>query len=770
MSAKDTGIKVLLGECPPVTATGVKTLLFGQFPTAPAKAPLVALTGESIAYVMFTSGTTGRPKGVVLPHRAIIRLLVGIDWLQLGPDTVTLHSSAFAFDTSIIDIFGALLHGGTIVIPPDGTLSIDQLADAIASHGVNTLWLTSGLFHAVADIRPQVFQKVRQLVVGGDIVSPVQVRKVMDACPDCAVIDGYGPTECGVLANTHHITRKDLDSGQSVPIGQSIPGTQCYVVDENLNPVDAGVQGELLLSGRGLALGYWNRPELTAEKFVQAPWDPTLRVYRTGDLAVDPGDGCMRFFGRIDGQVKIRGFRIELVEVESALESHPQIRQAVVIAVLPEGQSDKVLGAYLVPEGKAPDRKALMVWLKERLPDFARPLLYKTVDAIPLNPNGKVDRKALPPFAAADLAAGDEAAEGPIEAKMVAIWADLLGLKSVGAEANFFELGGHSLLAVRLFDQIKKQFDLELPISTLFQNPTVRTLAAKVQSQQGQPAVPIAADDDWDTTAVIARGPSSQPGSPLFIVGGVGGNVNNLYELGQKLGKQRAVVGFQTRGILGHAVRPTIEAMASEHIRYMKVHQPQGPYLLAGYSGGAITAFEMARQLVQQGEQVKELFIFDTFAPGFAADFRPTVKMGLGQRLRSEVKLLRDEGLGFFWERASAVMQRKLWQGPARTLNRLLRPAMFRIRLVEESWRAAAAKYRGGTYTGTILLLQTQPRGLQSRLAHQQDPTLGWGAIAGKERLRIVPVPGDHLRMIVGSNADAVVAAMERRIAELGVR
>jgi len=229
-------------------------------------------------------------------------------------------------------------------------------------------------------------------------------------------------------------------------------------------------------------------------------------------------------------------------------------------------------------------------------------------------------------------------------------------------------------------------------------------------------------------------------------------------------------VGFQTRGILGHSVRSSIEAMAAEHIRYMKVHQPKGPYLVAGYSGGAITAFEMARQLVAAGESVAELFIFDTFAPGFAADFRPRVRMTVGERLQNEAKLLRDEGLGFFCERAQAVLQRMLWAGPARSISKVLRPGRYLLHLVEESWREAATRYRGGDYPGSILLLQTEARGLQSRLAYQRDPTLGWGTITSKDRLRIVRVPGDHLRMIVGTNADAVVVAMEARIAELRAR
>ncbi|MGH6782559.1 MAG: amino acid adenylation domain-containing protein, partial [Sphingomonadaceae bacterium] len=297
--ARDTGITVLLGDCPPAAQEDVRIVHWKEFPQAPAAAPAVEITGESIAYVMFTSGTTGTPKGVVLPHRSIIRMLRDTDWLEMSDETVTLHSSSFAFDTSIIDLFASLLHGGTLVVPPDGTLSISQLADAIQSHGVNTLWLTSGLFHAIADVRPQTFASVKQVIVGGDIVSPVHVGRVMAACPNVVVINGYGPTE-SCVTNAHKVTPADLSRGMALPIGRAIPGTQSYILDENLNPVPDGIIGELGIAGRGLALGYWNRPELTAEKFVTAPWDPTLKLYRSGDLVLNPGDGVLRFFGRAD--------------------------------------------------------------------------------------------------------------------------------------------------------------------------------------------------------------------------------------------------------------------------------------------------------------------------------------------------------------------------------------------------------------------------------------------------------------------------------------
>jgi amino acid adenylation domain-containing protein len=764
--AHDTSVKLLLGECKPVTAAGVPTIAFAEFPTAAAAAPAVAVTGESVAYVMFTSGTTGQPKGVVLPHRSVIRMLVDTDWLTLGPATVTLHSSAFAFDTSVIDLFAALLHGGTVVIPPHGQLSLSQLADAIAGYGVNTLWLTAGLFHAIADLRPDVFAAVGQLIVGGDVVSPVQVRKVMDRCPRVRVINGYGPTESNVT-NAHAIARTDLTSGQALPIGRAVPGTQVWIVDAQLNPVEPGVQGELCISGRGLALGYHNRPELTAQKFVAAPWDARLRLYRTGDLALDPGDGVIRFLGRMDSQVKIRGFRVELGEVEAVLASQPRIRQAVVVAVLPPGQPDRVLAAHLVPHGAAPERGELDEWVRQRLPEYARPHLYKITASIPLNHNGKVDRAALPPVTAADVPAHRADPVGVFEVQIAAIWADLLGLPRIGADLDFFELGGHSLLAVRLFDRLRQVFGVELPISTLLQHPTVRALAGAVAAASRAPSLAVDVDGDWDTSVVVHPGPvgpRSEPRWPLFIVGGAGGNVNNLYEVGRSIGRQRPVIGFQTRGILGHAPRASIEVMAAEHARYLRRHQPKGPYVIAGYSGGALTAFEMARQLMASGESVLELFIFDTFAPGFARDFRPSVKMSPLQRLRIEFDLLRKEGPGFFFERLSARVRSTVLRGPMRRLAPWFTPEMNRVRQVEDSWRAAAAVYVGGPFAGFVTLLQAEPRALMSRLALKHDPTLGWGEFVAAERLTRMPVPGDHLRMIRGEHAVALAAIIEDRL------
>ncbi|MBA4010670.1 MAG: hypothetical protein C0481_02275 [Phenylobacterium sp.] len=761
--ARDTGVNVLLGDCPPAAQEGVRIVHWGDFPQAPAAAPVVEINAESIAYVMFTSGTTGVPKGVVLPHRSIIRMLRDTDWLEMTDETVTLHSSAFAFDTSIIDLFASLLHGGTLVVPPDGALSISQLADAIQSHGVNTLWLTSGLFHAVADLRPQTFASVKQVVVGGDVVSPAHVGRVMAACPKVTVIDGYGPTESNVT-NAHKVTQADLSRGMPLPIGRAIPGTQIYILDENLNPVPDGVIGELCIAGRGLALGYWNRPELTAEKFVAAPWDPSLKLYRSGDLALNPGDGVLRFFGRADTQVKIRGYRVELTEIEQALDAHPAIRQSVAAASVPQGQSDKVLAAYFVTQGTAPLAAELRGFLASRLPDFAIPSFFVAVDDIPLNANGKPDRRALPALRGkgADEAA-DAALRGEGETRLADIWSAVLGVKVTSAHTNFFQMGGHSLLAVRLFDRIRSEFGHDLPISTLFSNQTLRELAELLETSI--PAAPTETNPnaEWDTSAVIHPGPDRDE-RPLFIAGGVGGNVNNLMELGAQLGLHRAVVGFQTRGVLGHTPYETIEEMAAANIRYMRQHQPTGPYLLAGYSGGSFTAFEMARQLEMAGEKVDRLFVLDTYAPGFAKEFRPPVKLGVGEWLLDEFQLLRIEGLPLFFERRAKAVRTRIMRGRRLRFVENSSLSHSRYQVMQDIWMAAARKYEGGKISAPVTLFRTRPLRLLARRALELDPTLGWGTVSNPSTVETPWVDGDHMGMLKDQNVRLLAKMIESRI------
>ncbi|MEJ6391564.1 non-ribosomal peptide synthetase/type I polyketide synthase [Gymnodinialimonas ulvae] len=774
--AEDTGIKLLLGRLDPVEACGVPVLGPEHFPQDGA-APDVANAPDAASYVMFTSGTTGTPKAVVQTHRSVVRLLIDTDWIDLGPETVTLHSSAFAFDTSIIDIFGALLHGGTLVLPPPGQLSIGDLSDAIESHRVNTLWLTSGLFHAVADTRPDAFAQVGQVIVGGDVVSPVHVGRVMEACPELIVINGFGPTETHVITS-HRITAEDVASGAAIPIGRAIAGTQIFLVDANGWPVPPGIPGEIVAVGRGVANGYWNRPELTAEKFGVVPWDPDLRLYRTGDLGMDPGTGVIRFFGRIDTQVKIRGFRVELGEIESTLEAHPGVGQAVVSAILPEGQTDRILVAHVVAEDPALTVAALQAHLRTLLPEFAQPSALMLMEALPLNQNGKVDRRQLPAPMLEDTAGGPPETE--TEIRLAKIWCEILGMSEIGTTTSFFALGGHSLLAVRLFDRIRSTFGVDLPISTLFQHQTLRDLArhlddmapaqpvvtgagAAGQTPGPTPAAPsvtadvaTAPDPDgaWDTSVVIHPGPAGTDARPFFIVGGIGGNVNNLFILGQRLGQARSVIGFQTRGVMGHRPLDNIPAMAEDNIRYLRTHQPHGPYLIAGYSGGALTAHEMVRQLEAAGEMVERFVVLDTFAPGFATNFVPNVKTGLWWRIKNEVSQLRDEGLSVLATRSKAKLATVLARGPLRGLVRHVSLSHYRYEIMRQVWIKAARGYDGGPISAPVSLFKTSPVTPIKKLAFEADRSLGWKDVVPDGAFELIMVPGDHRSMLTEPHVD----------------
>ncbi|HEX9941188.1 MAG TPA: amino acid adenylation domain-containing protein, partial [Thermoanaerobaculia bacterium] len=445
-----------------------------------------------LAYVMFTSGSTGRPKPVGIEHRSVVRLVCGADYAQFGPDEVFLQLTSASFDPSTMEIWAPLLHGGRLALSPRGTASIEELGETLAQNGVTTLWLTAGLFHQVVESRIGVLRPVRQLLAGGDVLSPERVNRVLAELPGCTLINGYGPTENTCFTCCHRV-RELVPPGSSVPIGRPIANTRAWIADRRLQPVPAGVAGELLAGGDGLARGYLGRPDATAERFVPDPFsgESGARVYRTGDLVRRRTDGALEFLGRIDQQVKIRGFRVEPGEVEAALLEHSAVAACAVVP-RQDVPGDRRLAVYLVlAEGIAPRSGAspaeLRAFLAARLPAYMVPAAFVILPALPLNPNGKVDRRALlrlPPPAGEALASAGEYARPrtPAERQIAEAWAGLLGLKQIGIHDDFFALGGHSLLAIQALSRLRDLFGVEVLLRALFEEPTAAGMAARVEA------------------------------------------------------------------------------------------------------------------------------------------------------------------------------------------------------------------------------------------------------------------------------------------------
>ncbi|MBW4718791.1 non-ribosomal peptide synthetase [Saccharothrix sp. SC076] len=441
--------------------------------TGPSDAPPVRVDPDNLIYTMYTSGSTGRPKGVQVTHRGVVRLVHGADFADFTTDQVFLLLTSLCFDVSTFELWGALANGAVLAVLPPGTPTAAAVGEAVRRYGVTTLWLSSGLFAHVVDTGVEALTGVRHVIAGGDVVPPVQARRVIEEV-GAEMSNGYGPTECTTFACALR-GMTVADTLGPIPIGTPIANTRAFVADASGVPLPRGGRGELLLGGPGLARGYHDRPSLTAERFVPDPTGDGDRVYRTGDEARVRADGVVEFFGRLDHQVKVRGFRVELGEVEAALVAHPAVRIAVV-TTHDRDEADRVLVAHVVGDATADELRA---FLAERLPDHMVPGLWSFVPELPVTPNGKIDRAALAVPGAATVAY--VAPRTPVEEVVAGIWQDLLGVERVGVHDDFFaDLGGHSLLATRFVALVAERFPVELPVRSLFDFPTVAESAARI--------------------------------------------------------------------------------------------------------------------------------------------------------------------------------------------------------------------------------------------------------------------------------------------------
>ncbi|MFE6498071.1 amino acid adenylation domain-containing protein [Streptomyces sp. NPDC057748] len=570
---------------------------------------------ESIACVMFTSGSTGVPKGVAASHRALAATFIGPDYLDFGPGQTYLQSSPVSWDAFALEVFGPLLHGGVCVLQPGQHTDPHQIAELVERHAITTLQMSASLFNHMLDEHPAVFSRIKEAMTAGEAASPAHTAKALADHPHLHLVNGYGPAESMGFTTTHTLT----GPAPAIPIGRPIAGKHAYVLDEKLRMLPPGVPGELYVAGHGLAHGYIGQPALSAERFVADPHGaPGSRMYRTGDLARWSQDGALEYFGRADQQIKLRGFRIEPGEIESALLRHPTLAQVAVL-IREDRPGDKRLVAYVVPtEGSRPDLPELRRHAVAALPEYMVPATFVPLEALPLTVNGKLDRRALPEPPQADTAGGREP-RTPAEEVLCGLFADVLGLTSVTIDDHFFQLGGHSLLATRLIGRIRSIWDTRVTIRDLFQYPTPVLLAEHIATNTG--------GDPMETLLPIRAASATDTGAPLFCVHAVSGMSWSYAGLLRHIGGRRPLIGLQAKELTSPSDRPAgIEEMAAGYVAEIRSVQPHGPYHLLGWSFGGLVAHAIAAELEAQGEEVALLALLDSYP--LPNGFRPPAITG----------------------------------------------------------------------------------------------------------------------------------------------
>nr|UXE44170.1 linear gramicidin synthase subunit D [uncultured bacterium] len=684
----------------------------------------IRTTSDYLAYVIYTSGSTGTPKGVEITHRAVVNFAVATaSAFDLLPDDRILQFASISFDTATEEIFPCLLRGATLVLRTERMLESPAFfLEQCRLKKITVLDLPTVYWH---DLTKAIFSEnlalpetLRLVILGGDRALPERVTE-WQKCSGKRVrlLNEYGPTETTVVATAHDLSGFTQTSGLSgeVPIGQPIANVQTYVLDRHLNPVPVGVSGELYIGGIGVSRGYHKRPDLTAECFIPDPFgdNPGGRLYKTGDLARYLPDGTLEFLGRLDHQVKVRGFRVEPAEIEAVLNEHAGVRQVVVVSE-PHLEGDNRLVAYVVLISQFQSAaQELRDFLKKRLPDYMVPAAFVILDVLPLTASGKVDRAALPPPDQQHVQSQSTfvAPRTSTEKQLTEEWEQLLRIRPISIRDNFFDLGGHSLLGVRLIARIEKRFRKSVPVAVLFQSPTIEQLAAMLEANKRP-----------EPRSLLI--PIQTHGSklPLFWIHGDSSNA----VLPGYLGPDQPLYGIEHQSQDGQPARYTeVEKIAEHYLREVRSVRPCGPYLLGGYSFGAVIAFEMAQQLRKAGEQVPLLFMLDP--PGRNRKNRPSLPLAdqVQRHLqRLENLELRDK-LGYLLSRLLGRIQvrvgslsknmRKLRGKTSLAMGHLLPPSV-RSEYILDIYKRALRTYVPKSYSGPVTLFKTEGDSYQDRL------------------------------------------------------
>ena len=725
-------------------------------------AALPKVAANDLAYVLYTSGSTGEPKGVRILHRNLVNFLRAMrEAPRFDADDVLCAATTLSFDIAALELYLPLLCGGSIVIADDREhRDPEALARLIERHGCTVLQTTPSLLALLLEVKRDHVLHPLKLLVGGEAFPPALARALVPRCRELWNL--YGPTETTVWST---IARVGMVEG-AVPLGVPIANTRIYLLDARGRPTVPGALGEIWIGGAGVADGYLHRPDLTAERFVDdtfaADGSP---MYRTGDIGRIRG-GELYFHGRADEQIKLRGYRIEPAEIEAVAAGEAGVIESVAVA-RDVGNGDQVLVLYAGSDA-APDELAARLRRRcaQWLPAYMQPQHMVVLQALPKTPNGKIDRRALPApdparfdlaqcdRAGADAATASDDPRDPLQVELRDAWRRLLRRPKIGVHDNFFELGGYSLLAVRLFAELHERHGVDLPLSTLIERPTIAGLAGALreamrdrdvqQSSVQQPSsrsgglLPSANDDVEaqssiapDSTLVELRAGGKLP--PLFLAHAVGGNVLNYLPIASAAAPGRAVYGLQSPGLDGaEAPLATIEAMAARYARAIRGRQPHGPYLLAGGSMGGVLALEIARRLRDDGDEIAFLGMFDTWRPGASgwageSPWRPHRWWSLYRRLDAGQRAALWRRVGFrLWQ--LPMLQLREWLGRGATQE-------LRRHRVESSNQNALASYRPRPYAGRIVLFRAMQAG-------GSDATLGWSGFA--DGIDVIELGGRH--------------------------
>ncbi len=759
--ADDTDMRCVLTERsvrtkPPASAP----LITVDAPDSPvagcATEPVANLsTSESIAVMVYTSGSTGQPKAACIPHRAVVRMVRNSNQVEATPADRIAQVASPSFDAAIFEIWLALTNGAALVgMRREVLLGPAELMDFLRAERVSILILNTAYVHQIGRDAPHVLKGVRKVMFGGEAAEAGPLRNLLRHVAPGVLINSYGPAE-GCVATTYHEIVSIPDDAITVPIGKPISNARMYLLDSLMRPVPIGLPGEIYIGGDGVAKGYWNRPELTAQKFLPDPFanKPGALLYRTGDLARLKADGDFEFIGRLDDQIKIRGHRIELAEVRGAIISHPEVRQLFLMA-REDSPGDRRLVAYLTLRQALPSAPDLLrQWVRQKLPSHMVPSAFVILDSIPLNTNGKVDRAALPPPShRPDMNGAYRAPQTQLERTLVRIWQALLRVDHIGVNDNFFDLGGHSLLAARLIAEIEKQTGQNIPVAALFEAPTIARLARKLADHTYAGA--------WAPLVELHAPAAAAVAPPFFCIHSLGANLVSIHKLASLLRGDRAIYGLQPPGLDGkEQPLDNVDAIASAYLQKIREKQPHGPYYLGGVCIGGVLAYEIAQRLTAAGEEVRFLGLIDSFLPG------PLRYL----HARSQLAEYLDCHLGEFLMLPGAARLKYLARWFGNGFVRLgwamgLRPSASVARAARRVGEANIKAIRAHSpkpYAGHV----TQFLSSDGPHRSYEDRRLAWSALAS-DGLEIHVVPGDHLTMLeephVHTLARELQACLER--------